>query len=272
MLEARSVGYKVAGNPLISDVSVSVSAGEVVAIIGPNGAGKSTLLKILAGEMKATTGVVKLDGRDISKMSPARLAGRRAVVPQTTSLAFPFIVSEVVTLGYSVPGFGSHNRRSRTLVREAMERADLAHLADRSYPTLSGGERQRVHLARALCQLRASPEGAGTSVLLLDEPTSNLDLSHQLLILDEARKEADRGVAVLVVLHDLNLAADYANRMVLMYTGRIDCVGLPKDVIEDRVLSQAFQCDVRTNTAPALGTPFVLPQRCDRKAKVDHNR
>lgn len=272
MLEAQSVCFKVKDKHLIQDVSISVSPGEIVAIIGPNGAGKSTLLKVLAGELRPTAGVVRLDGHDMCDLTPPELASRRAVVPQATSLAFPFTVHEVVALGFSVPGFAGHDPKSTALVDNALERVDMAHLTSRSYTTLSGGERQRVHLARALCQLRASPNRHGTATLLLDEPTASLDLAHQLLILDEARCEAERGVAVLVVLHDLNLAADYADRIILLYTGKVECAGAPADVVKDTVLSRAFQCDVRTNVPPSPDKPFVLPQLCGQHGGTNGRR
>lgn len=263
MLEAIDISYAIAGSELLSGVSLDISPGEVVVAAGPNGAGKSTLLRILSGEQLPSRGSVLLDGVALSQYGAAQLACRRAVVPQASQLQFPFCVSEVVSLGISVPGFGHDDAASRHHVASAMGRADVVHLAQRLYPTLSGGERQRVHLARALCQLSAAPRHKGTYALFLDEPTASLDLAHQLLILEEARKEASRGLAVIVVLHDLNLAARYANRIVLLDRGRLVAFGRPEDVLQDDLLSEVFCCKVHVGVLPREPLPFLLPQACD---------
>lgn len=261
MISARNVSVHVGGKRLIEHVTLDVPAGGVVALIGPNGAGKSTLFKALTGEARLCGGSILIDGCDVAALSPRDLAQRRAVVPQTSHLQFPFSVEEVVLLGASVPGFGHRDGGMRGAAAKAMAAADVAHLASRDYPTLSGGERQRVHLARALCQLWNAPPVGATRALLLDEPTSSLDIAHQLLILDAAREEARTGIAVLIVLHDFNLAARYADRIGLMWNGRLAALGSPEEIIDSGVLSQPFACGLQTNTVPSKG-PFVLPQVC----------
>lgn len=262
MFSARNVSVDVDGKRLIDDITLDVPAGGVSVLIGPNGAGKSTLLKALTGEQRICGGSILIDGRDVAAMAPRELAQRRAVVPQSSRLHFPFTAEEVVLLGASVPGFGPRDDSVGVNADRAMAAADVAHFAHRAYPTLSGGERQRVHLARALCQLWNAPPVRGTRALFLDEPTSSLDIAHQLLILDAARKEAQKGIAVLVVLHDLNLAARYADRVALMSNGRLHAVGTPDEIIETETLSLAFGCRVATNTVPENG-PFMLPQTCE---------
>ena len=260
MLEARSVSVVRSGRRLLDDVSVEIPPGRVTAIVGANGSGKSTLMKVLAGELKPTDGAVFLDGRNLKSFSAADLARRRAMVPQSTTLSFPFIVIEVIRLGASVPGFDSMPARARNIADQALLAVDLADFCRRPYYELSGGEKQRVHIARALCQLAAAhrrPED--TAILLLDEPTASLDLSHQALVLDQARQQAVAGRAVAVVIHDLNLAAAWADHLIVLCRGRVLARGTPVEIFDDALLSAAFGCPIKANRTPAPGVPYMLP-------------
>jgi iron complex transport system ATP-binding protein len=258
MLEARRLSYTVNGLTLLADVDLAVRAGRVTVLIGPNGAGKSTLLRALAGELRPTSGSVLLDGRKLDTFSAIDLARRRAVVVQSSALAFPFTAFEVVMLGVTVPGF-QMPAAAETAARDAIADLGLSTIADRLYVHLSGGERQRVHLARALCQLSSGGAAAGESTcVLLDEPTASLDLAHQTLALQAIRRQAERGRAVLVVLHDLNLAAAMADDLALLVGGRLAVAGSVREVLTDPHLSAAYGCEIRTSTAP-VNLPFVLP-------------
>lgn len=260
MLEARSATYRVSGRALVADVDLTLRPQRLVAIIGPNGAGKSTLLRLLSGELRPSSGQIVLDGRDIARYTAAELARRRAVVPQATALAFPFTVREVVLLGATVPGFITPPAHVARAVSDCLRTVGLLGLEERLYPRLSGGERQRVHIARALLQLAAAcREDNRPAILMLDEPTASLDLAHQGLVLAEARRQAREGRAVLAVLHDLNLAAAFADELILMSAGRIMAAGTAGDVLRDDLLSRAYGCNVRVNAMPAHGIPFVLP-------------
>lgn len=239
------------GRRLLDGVSLALTPGTVTVVIGPNGAGKSTLLKVLAGELRPARGRVTLDGRDIATVPPALLARRRAVLAQSTEVAFPFTVAEVVGIGLMGAGPGAEPR-----IEAALAKVDLSGFAARRIEQLSGGERQRVHLARVLAQLDASGEGAG--FLLLDEPTSSLDLSHQLLVLEVARRHAQAGGGVLAILHDLNLAAMAADVLVVVEKGRIAAAGPPSEVLTDGLLRTVFRVEARMNAVPA--GPFLLPQ------------
>jgi iron complex transport system ATP-binding protein len=180
MLEASKATYAVDGKRLVHDVDLALRPGRVVAVVGPNGAGKSTLLRLLAGELAPTSGSVRIDGRDLRIVVPGDLAHRRAVVPQSTALSFPFTVLEVVLLGATVPGFAPAEPRALAIAGDTLRTVGLTGFEQRLFTELSGGERQRVHIARALCQLAtAKPPPGETAALLLDEPTSSLDLSHQ---------------------------------------------------------------------------------------------
>lgn len=260
MLQACSATYRTGGGKaLVANVDLELRPGRLVAIIGPNGAGKSTLLRLLSGELRASEGAVTLDGRAIGSYAAAELARRRAVVPQATALAFPFTAREVVLLGATVPGFAAPSAHVDRTASECLSTVGLLGIEDRLYTHLSGGERQRVHIARALLQLAIADERAGSGILLLDEPTASLDLAHQEVVLSEARRQTRQGRAVLAVLHDLNLAAAFADELVLMSAGRVQAVGTPSEVLRDDLLSRAYGCDVRTNATPEPGIPFVLP-------------
>ncbi|WP_072395399.1 heme ABC transporter ATP-binding protein [Hyphomicrobium sp. CS1GBMeth3] len=261
MLEARGIVLERRGRRLLDGIDLAIPAGRVTAIIGPNGAGKSMLLKVLAGELKPSIGSIVLDDRDLRTFSAAALSRRRAMVPQATSLSFPFTVIEVVRLGASVPGFDSIETPAHRIADRALQAVDLESFRTRLYSELSGGEKQRVHIARALCQLDAAHRKPGeAAILILDEPTSSLDLAHQIRVLDEARRQAETGRAVLVVLHDLNLAAAWADDIVLMSSGRILARGSPVVVFNDELLSAAYGCEIRVNRAPPQGVPYMLPQ------------
>jgi iron complex transport system ATP-binding protein len=260
MLEARGLTYVIDGHTLLAGIDLTVRPGRITVLIGPNGAGKSTLLRLLSGELRPTRGAVLLDGRALATLPAAELARRRAVVPQSSALSFPFTAYEVVMLGVSVPGFDGAGGRSHLAGARALDTVGLTSLANRLYVHLSGGERQRVHFARALSQLWAGARRAGeTCCFLLDEPTASLDLAHQTIVLAALREQARTGVAVVAVLHDLNLAACIADELVLLERGRILAAGTTADVLSDDTLSAAYGCRVQTNRAPPDGRPFVLP-------------
>jgi iron complex transport system ATP-binding protein len=260
MLEARGIWFETGGHALLSDVDVSVPPGRVTVLIGPNGAGKSTLLRVLSGEIGPSRGEACLDGRPLHAFSAAALARQRAVVPQASTVAFPFTVREVVMLGVTVPGFALRDAGVETRVDAALDAVGLIPFAHRLYPTLSGGERQRVHVARALCQLAMTARGQNeTRCFLLDEPTASLDLAHQGHVLSAMRRQAELGLAVVAVLHDLNLAAAVADHLVLLARGRMAAAGSPREVLRDEVLSAAYGCRVMPDRAPGNGRPFVLP-------------
>jgi iron complex transport system ATP-binding protein len=262
VLEARDIVVERGGARLLSGVTLCLEPGLVTAVSGPNGAGKSTLLRVLAGELPPTGGHVSLDGRPLAEFGPQRLARRRAVVPQAFHLAFPFTALEVVMLGATVPGFGLPDADVRQEASAALARVGLTDLADRAYQKLSGGERQRVHIARALCQLAYRGDARGSPILLLDEPTASLDLVHQIDVLAEMRRCARRGWLVMVVLHDINLAVTYADRLILLEGGVIAADGRPCDVIGDQMLSRVYRSALRASVPPEPGVPFLLPQTC----------
>ncbi len=218
MIEAKKIAVERKGRPILAGVDFRAVPGKVTAILGANGAGKSTLLRTLSGDLKPDSGEVKFDRKPLGEWRPADLARRRAVVPQSSALNFPFTVLEVILQGRAPHFDGRERGVDEAAALAALEAVDLVRWAGRDYTTLSGGERQRVHLARALAQVGMEGEGKW---LLLDEPTSSLDLRHQHDILRIARRFADSGGCVAIVLHDLNLCARYADKVFLMHYGRV---------------------------------------------------
>lgn len=259
MIEARDVSVAIAGKRIVSGVDFDARAGEVAAIIGPNGSGKTTFLKALSGEL-AYTGRVALNGRDLSAMKPVEIAVQRAVLPQATTLSFPFTVREVVKLGLVGGRSGVLPGEDARLPERALARVDLDGFAGRFYQELSGGEQQRVQLARVLCQVWAPLLDGRPRYLFLDEPVSSLDVKHQLIIMNIARDFARRGGGVVAILHDLNLTAMYADRIFVMHRGRLAATGSPQEVLSDDLIEKVFYCRLKVGVLPAGNVPFVLPQ------------
>jgi iron complex transport system ATP-binding protein len=256
MLEARDIEVRIGGKALLQSVSLSLEPGEVLGLIGPNGAGKSTLLKVLSGELTPQGGTVAMSGRPLASWSAPERARVRAVLAQDTVLTFPFTAYEIALMGRYPFNNGRATLHDREIAREALRYVDVAHLAQRLYPTLSGGERQRVQLARVLAQIW---EPGGARCLLLDEPTSSLDLAHQHQALQGARRFAlEQGVAALVVLHDLNLAARFADRLLLLKDGRTAATGRPADVLTPHHLSGCFGVEALVMTHPRHNVPLVV--------------
>jgi iron complex transport system ATP-binding protein len=246
-------------NRVLDAVDLDARAGEVLALVGPNGAGKSTLLGVLSGDLPRVAGTVAIDGEPLASWTGRELALRRAVLPQQTSVSFPFSVEEVVRMGRA-PWAGTPNgARDDGVVDSVMTRTEVDHLAGRSFPTLSGGERARVALARVLAQ--ESP------VLLLDEPTAALDLHHQELVLQTARERAAAGDAVVVVLHDLGLAAAHADRIAVLAHGHKVADGPPGAVLRPDLLSDVYRHEIEVVAHPRTGVPLVLPRRHDRRVR-----
>ena len=259
MIEIDNLGVALGDRTVLEGIGFAAAPGQVTAIIGPNGSGKSTLLKALCRDHRYT-GSVRLNGRDLMGMSPAEAACHRAVLPQSSTLPFPFTVREVVAMGLAAGRPGPVGDALRALPERALAAMDLAGFGGRFYGELSGGEQQRVQLARVLCQVWQPVLGGVPRYLFLDEPVSSLDVRHQLMIMDAARRYADAGGGVLAVLHDLNLAAMYADRIVALHHGRLAAAGTPEAVLTDKTIHAVFDAPLRVRVTPADGAPFVLPQ------------
>lgn len=247
----RGAGFRVGSTWLVRDITLDVRHGELLALVGPNGAGKSTLLNLLSGEHLPHEGHIELEGRGLGTWKTADLARRRSVLTQDNSVAFPFRVREVVAMGRAPWRGADEEVDDDAAVNDSLARTDISQLADRAYPSLSGGERARASLARVLAQR--------TDIVMLDEPTAALDVRHQEDVMRIARELAEAGKAVIVVLHDLTLAAAYADRMVMLDRGSIAAVGTPEEVLTEQLLARIYGLPVRVVNVD--GDLLVLPQR-----------
>ncbi|MEX3007414.1 heme ABC transporter ATP-binding protein [Hoeflea sp. TYP-13] len=259
MIEINEAAIRIGAKQIVTDASFYAAPGEITTIIGPNGSGKTTLLRAVSGDL-SYTGSIRLHGRQIRDLQVWEMATMRAVLPQSSNLAFPFTVREVVRFGLTTGRSGIPGARATDLVEEALNRVDLCGFAGRFYQELSGGEQQRVQLARVLCQVWDPQIDDVPRYLFLDEPISSLDIRHQLTIMDIARDYARRGGGVLAVLHDLNLTAMYSDRVLVMQRGQCRGFGAPRDVIENRLLQSVFECNLRVGAVPSGNGAFVLPQ------------
>jgi iron complex transport system ATP-binding protein len=265
--------YRRGGHPgtdwALKDLSFQVRAGEVLGVIGPNGSGKTSLLKLLARVLRPVEGLIRLFRRELPGLSQDEVARQVAMVPQDSPEVFPFTISEMVLMGrfphhragaWGLRGFGWESAEDVRLAEEAMRETDVLPLAGRLIRDVSGGERQRAIIARALTQ---QPQ-----VLLLDEPTAFLDLNHQVEICRIIRRlNEERGLTVVLVSHDLNLASQYCDRLLLLNGGKTSCLGRPDEVIRPDVLKTVYGCEVLVDRHPDTGMPRVtLPGRNTRYA------
>lgn len=254
MLDARDITVSFGRTTVLRDVSLRVRPGELVALCGPNGAGKSTLLAAMAGDFPPGRGQVLIDGAVISTLAPAELARRRAVLEQSPSLSAGFSVGELLSL--SIPRTVPPDRADALIA----QKLHAVGLADRIHDTcqiLSGGQRHRAHLARVLVQLAAA-DTPGTGYLMLDEPTSSLDIAHQITTMRIARRAAREGAGVLVVLHDLNLAAAFADRVALMHAGRMVADGPGAEIFTAGRLSAIYETEITVEREDGQA-PRILP-------------
>ena len=251
-LVVDNVSFSYGQRPILRDVSFSVKAGEMLGIIGPNGSGKTTLLKIIARLLAPARGRVLIDGRDTADWPPRTLARTMAVVPQETQIDFEFTVQDIVEMGRSpyLRRFQSMSHQDREIIEAAMAATSVLSLAERPMTELSGGERQRVIVARALAQ---EPK-----VLLLVEPTASLDINHEVEIFQLLRQlTSQHGLITVVVLHDLDLAAEYCDQLLLLAQGAVVADGSAEEVIKGEILAGVYGVDIAVYPNPLTGKPQV---------------
>jgi len=258
-IQAENLTVKIGNKTILDKLNFGFDSGEINAIIGENGAGKSTLLNCLAG-VTNFDGKLLFNHRPIQSYSIAELAQYRAVLPQQSSLNFPFNVREVVRLAMSLSK--QSTQEQNRIIEECLDRVDATEFIDRNYLFLSGGEKQRVQLARILAQLQAYAH-AGQRFLLLDEPTSALDLKHQyatLKMLREICSASELDLGVIIIIHDLNLASFYCDKILLLKHGKLVAHDTPNKVFENDLIKQTFDIDVYINSHPDTVNPFIVPQ------------
>ncbi len=254
-IQAQTISVHLAGFNLLRQINLTIEPGQITAVVGPNGAGKSSLLKVLTGELKPTMGEVLLNNKTLSQWSNREKANILAVLPQHSELSFPFTASEVVALG-RIPQETGY-KKDQQITHEALALVDAEYLQKRLYTEMSGGEKQRVQLARVLAQIW-DPSPFGHQFLVLDEPTSAFDLSHQLMTLEIVKTLAAKGVGVLMVLHDLNLASRCADNLVVLNQGAIAAQGSPEDVLSEELVNKVFGVNAVISRHPVSHTPMVI--------------
>ena len=252
IVDVQDLSVQLGAVEALSEVSIGVDQGEFLGIIGPNGAGKTTLLRAISGVLDPNAGSVAVAGQDVTGLSAAESSRLVAVVPQETNLAFDFSVREVVEMGRTpyTSRVSLYGDDDADIVDHALERTQVQQFADRSIGEVSGGERQRVLLARALAQ--------DTPVLLLDEPTASLDIDHQIRTLELVRSLVESGKTVLAPIHDLNLAAHYCDRLLLLSDGARTAAGPPEQVLTEDHLEAAFGTDAVVTNNPVTGSVYVM--------------
>lgn len=254
-VEVHDLYFSYRNGRVLNGISLTVEAGEVLGIIGPNSAGKTTLLRLLSRVLIGEAGTISLYGRDLNTLTKREVARTVAVVPQEFQVAFPFTVEQVVAMGRypHARGIGLETAEDRRATEHAMDETVTAHLAAKYLDQLSSGEKQRVVIARALAQ---QPQ-----LLLLDEPTTHLDLSHQVEILGLLKRlQAERGLTIILVSHDLNAAAAVSDRLVLLKEGTVLTAGLPEEVMQPEIIEKAYGCAVWIDTDPETGKIRILPR------------
>ena len=254
MLQIQSLSVHYGNRQILYSLNLTVWTGEVLAVVGPNGAGKSTLIRAASGVLRPSGGQVAINGQNLATLSDMQRARLLAVVPQNNQLPGTFSVYQTVLLGRTpyLNWLGHTGPTDHAMTQLALEQTQISSLANRLVGDLSGGEKQRVLLARALAQ--------DTSLLLLDEPTTYLDLQHQSSLLNLIRKLCqEKTLAVLIVLHDLNLASVYADRVALLVDGKLQAMGSPEQVLTSETLTAVYHVPVHVIPHPEYGTPLVLP-------------
>lgn len=255
MIVAKDVCFSAGGRFVLEQVSFAVAPGNMLAILGSNGAGKSTLLKLLSNEMQPTKGSITLGGVDLKKLTIDSLSSMRAVLSQKSTLSMPYTVAEVVALGrYAMKN--KSPRENQSVIDAVLATTDLLHLAERNYLQLSGGEQQRTQLARVLAQIY---DAEGVKYLFMDEPINSMDVKHQHNTLQIARRFADEGNCVITVLHDVNMALQYADDILMLKQGKQLACGMCADVCSEKMLEQTYGYPLRLISHSAYERPIVMP-------------
>ena len=255
-IEANSINIDLNGRPILKDVSIKIKQGEVLSVIGPNGAGKSTLLKSLAGDIRPTNGEIYYDKRNINKVNIQERAFTRSVMSQLQTIAFDFSVKEIIEMGWVDRGESTYASEFENAVINVVTKCGVKDLINRNFNTLSGGEQRRIHFARTLLQLWRPSDSKDPKYLLLDEPTANLDLTYEVKLLNIVKETANEGTGVMLVLHDLNLAAKFSDKIVLIDKGGVVKMGVPKEVLNSKILSKVYDIEIKVQEDPLFITYY----------------
>ena len=257
MLRTENISFSVGKKQILKNVSASFLPGEFNMILGPNGSGKSSFLKIFSGEINRFQGTVLYENKKIKELRKEELAKKRAVMSQQADLGFPLLVEEVVMMGRYPHFTFNPNKKDVTICNEVIERMNLVEFKERNYLTLSGGEKQRVQFARVLAQVWEKPAD-GYRYLFLDEPLNSLDISYQHEFLQSAVELMKDHTVLIAVMHDINLAAHYADNLFFLKEGEMVVHGSPKDILTENILEKVFNVKTKVIENPVTGKPLVI--------------
>tara|TARA_B100000212_G_C27341801_1_gene519540 strand:+ start:104 stop:877 length:774 start_codon:yes stop_codon:yes gene_type:complete len=249
-LNLESVSLKLDNRQILKDVSLEINEGEIVSVIGPNGAGKSTLLNILTGDINPDSGEISYDNKQLKQISIQERAFTRSVMSQMQTLVFNFSVKDVIEMGWLQRGNSDFSNNFSMAFKNVTKECNVHNLIHRKFNSLSGGEQRRVHFARTLLQLWRPSESNDPRYLLLDEPTANLDLSSEMLLMNILKKRASLNVGILVILHDLNLASHFADKIAIIKDGEIMAFGEPEKIMEDAFLTSIYDVPIKVKHDP----------------------
>ena len=249
-IKSESVSVEINGIDILKNINVEVSQGEILTIVGPNGAGKSTFLNVLSGDIKPSEGLVFYDETLLGNIDIEKRSFTRSVMSQSQAMVFDFSVREIIEMGWIDRGISSYAKNFKNAMIEVVEECNVGNLLNQTFNTLSGGEQRRVHFARTLLQLWRPSASDDPRYLLLDEPTANLDLSHEVKLLDIIKNKSRDGFGILLVIHDLNLAAKFSDKIALLKNGSLVKMGSPDEVLTSEILTDVYKIPIDVSENP----------------------
>jgi len=240
----NSAFYSVKDFEIVKDISIEIMPGELLTVLGPNGSGKSTLLKLISGDITPTKGEIFIDSEPLKTISIKRRALKRSVMSQSQQIMYDFSVEDIIRMGWLNDLKNKSNFNFINILKDISSECEISHLLNRSINNLSGGEQRRVHFARALIQLKNDLNNQDNKYMLLDEPTANLDISYELNLIKILKKEVSNGIGVFLILHDLNLALNFSDKIALLKEGRLVEFGQPMRIFNDKTLSEIYDTPI----------------------------
>ena len=245
ILQVNSLSYNIDNKDILEDISFDVNSGDFISIIGPNGSGKTTLVKLLSKDLDETNGKIYFNSKNLNKWNSVDLSIKRSVLPQNNNLNFPFSVFDIVKMGRFPFESNMSRKENERICLDLLDQFDLIDKKNQNYITLSGGEKQRVQIARVIAQIWSLDDDYHEKLLLLDEPTSSLDIKHQIMLFDFLEKLNKKGLTIIVVLHDLNHAARLSNKFVVLKDARLVSFDSKSNIVASKVLNQVFDIEIK---------------------------
>ena len=249
-IKTSSVSYEINNKNILKDISLEVKLGEILCVLGPNGAGKSTLLNLLSGDFKPSSGEIHFDGKNLNDISIQERSFMRSVMAQSQAIVFDFSVKEIIEMGWLDKGLSGYADKFQEALDEIAEEASVKDLLDEKFNVLSGGEQRRVHFARTLLQTWRPSNSSDPIYLLLDEPTANLDILHEKKMMQKIKEKAADGIGVMIILHDINVAAKYSDKVAIFKDGQLKDIGPPSAVFDEEKLSATYGLPMKINENP----------------------